>query len=115
MESEVLSTLAACASWGPTPGENQPRRRKALRRAVAYSFRQGLGITPLQVMRRCRLNGAHRDLRSAEPGSTTVATVAMAWGFSQLGRFAVEYRKMFGYRPSETLVQPSTPARSFLL
>ena len=34
---------------------------------------------------------------------TTVTRAALASGFSQLGRFAVEYRRVFGERPSETL------------
>ena len=31
--------------------------------------------------------------------------IASRWGFSHLGRFAVEYRLRFGEDPSETLAQ----------
>jgi AraC family ethanolamine operon transcriptional activator len=44
-----------------------------------------------------------RELRAAEPGTARVTDVAMRWGFWQLGRFAVEYRALFGERPSQTL------------
>jgi len=134
-ESEVLGALAACASWGPLPYEDQPRRRETLRSAAAYAerrcapisvpqlaeavgvsqrtleyaFREGLGITPLQFMRRCRLNGALRDLRAAPPGSQTVTAIGIKWGFSDLGRFAAEYRRLFGAYPSQTLGQVPSP------
>ena len=54
-------------------------------RTLEYVFREGLGITPLQFMRRCRLNRALRDLRSAAPDSRTVTEVALKWGFGGLG------------------------------
>ena len=49
------------------------------------------------------MNAARRELRDASPGSTTVTRVATRWGFTELGRFAGEYRAMFGELPSETL------------
>ena len=137
IESEVLSALAACANWGPSPGEDQTRRREALRCAVAYgeaasrtinvpqladeagvsqrtleyAFREGLGMTPLRFLQRCRLNGAHRELRSAERNSTRVTDVALNWGFSSLGRFSVEHKAMFGASPSQTLAETRSPTR----
>jgi AraC-like DNA-binding protein len=33
----------------------------------------------------------------------TVSEIAMRFGFSELGRFSVEYRKVFGQSPSATL------------
>lgn len=134
-ESEMLSALFACANWGPSPSEDQPRRREALRaattyaeslckpiavpqladavgvsqRTLEYAFREGLGVTPLQFMRRCRLNRAHHDLRSATPGSKSVTDVAVSWGFRDLGRFATEYRRVFGVNPSQTLAQARSP------
>ena len=128
-ESEVLSALAACTHWGLVPEGDRSLRQEVMRGAAAYAesrceritvphlaeavgvsqrtleyaFREGLGITPLQYMRRCRLNGALRDLRAATPGSQTVTGVAMKWGFRDLGRFAGTYRRLFGVYPSETL------------
>ena len=134
-ESEVISALAACADWEPSPGEDQTRRREALRCAIAraeadsrtitvpelakvagvsqrtleYAFREGLGITPLRFLRRCRMNGAHHELRSAAAGSTTVTNVALTWGFSCIGRFSVEHKAMFGASPLQTLAETRSP------
>jgi len=36
----------------------------------------------------------------------TVAKIATRFGFTELGRFSVEYREMFGESPSTTLHQP---------
>lgn len=37
--------------------------------------------------------------------SLTVAQIATRLGFAELGRFSVEYQKLFGESPSETLRQ----------
>jgi AraC-like DNA-binding protein len=46
---------------------------------------------------------AHLDLQHAQPGDTSVAALAARWGFTHLGRFAVEYRRRYGHSPSQTL------------
>jgi AraC-like DNA-binding protein len=38
----------------------------------------------------------------AQPGEN-VTVLAMGFGFTHMGRFAVEYRQRFGESPSETL------------
>ena len=73
------------------------------RRVLELAFQETLAITPLQYLHRRRLNFVHRDLLNAEPGSSSVTQVANLWGFSELGRFAVEYKRMFGESPSSTL------------
>jgi AraC-like DNA-binding protein len=71
-------------------------------RTLETHFRQFLGTTPLGWVRHRRLALARQRLLEADEEST-VTGVALASGFSQLGRFAVEYRKLFGERPSQTL------------
>lgn len=71
-------------------------------RALFEAFRKFRGISPVAYVRLVRMNKAREDLRRAGE-STTVTEVALRWGFSQLGRFAVQYRKTFGELPSETL------------
>jgi AraC family ethanolamine operon transcriptional activator len=53
------------------------------------------------------MNLARRALNRADAGKTTVTTIATAHGFGELGRFAVQYRKLFGERPSATLRRPA--------
>jgi transcriptional regulator GlxA family with amidase domain len=72
-------------------------------RAVQYMFRRHLDTTPLQYLRRLRLDYAHRDLLTAERPEQTVTQIAARWGFAHTGRFAVQYRQTFGQSPHETL------------
>jgi len=72
-------------------------------RAVQYMFRRHLDTTPLQYLRRLRLDYAHRDLLVAEHPQETVTAIAARWGFMHTGRFAVLYRQTFGQSPHETL------------
>ena len=53
--------------------------------------------------RHLRLSRARRALLSARGRSVTVSKIATRLGFFELGRFSVEYRKLFGESPSETL------------
>ncbi|MDG4810642.1 AraC family transcriptional regulator [Micromonospora sp. WMMD1120] len=71
-------------------------------RSLQDCFRRELHTTPTAYLRACRLDAAHRTLRSAAPG-TSVTTVALQHGFLHLGRFATEYRNRFGEAPSATL------------
>jgi transcriptional regulator GlxA family with amidase domain len=73
-------------------------------RGLQAAFRRHLETTPLAYLRSVRMERAHRDLQSADPGDgVSVAAVAAKWGFAHLGRFAVEYRRRFGIYPSQTL------------
>jgi AraC-like DNA-binding protein len=73
-------------------------------RGLQAAFRRHLDTTPLAYLRSVRMEQAHHDLQSAGPvGGDSVAAVAAKWGFTHLGRFAVEYRRRFGVYPSQTL------------
>jgi AraC-like DNA-binding protein len=71
-------------------------------RTLESHFRQFLGTTPLGWARRLRLARARRAFVASE-GRASVTAVALDHGFPQLGRFAAEYARAFGERPSETL------------
>ena len=71
-------------------------------RTLETHFKLYLGTTPLSWVRRTRLALARQQLLRAD-GSTSVTEVALASGFSQLGRFALQYREQFGELPSHTL------------
>jgi transcriptional regulator GlxA family with amidase domain len=72
-------------------------------RSVQYTFRRHLGTTPLEYLRRVRLDRAHRELQAADPRVDTVMAIAGRWGFSHAGRFSSVYKRTFGSPPSETL------------
>ena len=80
-------------------------------RTLARAFRAVHGITPSLYLRTLRLNLAREALLAPCAGRVTVTEVATRFGFRELGRFALNYRTMFGEAPSETLRRAAPPAR----
>lgn len=76
-------------------------------RSLRACCQEHLGMSPKRYLLLRRMQLARRALRTAEPSATTVTEVAMRCGFWQLGRFAVEYRTLFGESPSATLRRPA--------
>ncbi|WP_041781850.1 helix-turn-helix transcriptional regulator [Mycolicibacterium chubuense] len=72
-------------------------------RAIQYAFREHVDTTPLEYLRRVRLERAHRELVSADPALDTVTSIAGRCGFSHPGRFSSAYKQVFGTEPSRTL------------
>lgn len=83
-----LESLAAAAEVRP--------------RTLEAHFRLYLGTTPLGWVRRMRLARARQQLLSADK-QASITSIALANGFSELGRFAARYRHQFGESPSRTL------------
>lgn len=71
-------------------------------RSLYAGFQQFCGTSPMQYLKQIRLDRARADLLG-NSALTTVAGIALAWGFDHLGRFSVDYRKRFGESPSDTL------------
>lgn len=71
-------------------------------RCLQLAFRDQFGCSPLQYLKRLRLDLAHFELQKRKT-ETSVADVAYGLGFNHLGRFAAEYRAAFGQSPSATL------------
>lgn len=71
-------------------------------RTMEAHFRRYLGTTPLGWVRRTRLARARQQL-IASRHERSVTAVALANGFTELGRFAALYRRQFGELPSQTL------------
>lgn len=84
-------------------------------RSLELAFREFLGITPRQYLVYRRLHGVHGQLRQLPPGSHRVTQVAASWGFSEMGRFAGEYKNLFGELPSTTLNRTLTRAPQRLI
>jgi AraC-like DNA-binding protein len=65
------------------------------------------GVTPKRYLTLLRLAKARKFLLSGDRNSVSVAAVATACGFFHLGRFATEYRAIYGENPAWTLAQAS--------
>jgi AraC-like DNA-binding protein len=72
-------------------------------RALDDGFRRFVGMPPMTYLRNLRITRAHEELMAADPFTTTATAVARKWGFGHYGRFAADYRRRFGHKPSETL------------
>jgi len=62
-----------------------------------------LGVSPTRYLLLRRMNMVRSALRHADPTNASVAEIARSHQFSELGRFAVVYRRIFGEMPSTTL------------
>ena len=81
-------------------------------RTLETHFKTFLRTTPLGWVRRMRLTRARQQLLQAS-AEATVTDVAVANGFSQLGRFAGEYRRTFGEHPSVTIRRSKSPSSKY--
>jgi len=95
---------------------NEPPQISALCLALAVSertlrkaFHTIHGLPPCRRLRRLRLAGARAALQDADGELISVTEIATNFGFVELGRFSVEYRKLFGETPSQTLSRASLP------
>jgi AraC-like DNA-binding protein len=79
------------------------RATGASARALQRAFERSCQPSPMMYLRRLRLHRVHAELAANSPDSVTVTMVAGRWGFVHLGRFASQYRQLFGETPSETL------------
>ncbi|WP_285657027.1 AraC family transcriptional regulator [Actinomycetospora sp. NBRC 106375] len=85
-----ITQIAAAARIGP--------------RGLQHAFRRHRGQSPLEYLRMVRMDAAHRDLQDADPTrGDTVGAIVAKWGFANPGRFAVDYRRVHGRSPSDTL------------
>jgi transcriptional regulator GlxA family with amidase domain len=83
-------TLADIARAAGVPG-----------RTLLEHFKSHRSVSPMRYLRDARLAKVRDSLIRADSGER-ITQIAMTWGFSHLGRFAVDYRALFGESPSET-------------
>ena len=135
LEDKVIANLALAATGaGETPrcGCDAQQARRGLAEAEDYlcahlqspisraelAARTGVSIRtlsrwfmrrhrvgPMAFLKTRRLNAAYRELLGSEPNATTVTETATRYGFLHLGKFAMEYRRVFRESPSETLAR----------
>jgi transcriptional regulator GlxA family with amidase domain len=81
-------------------------------RTLRKAFHRVHGVPPCRHLRMLRLSNARRALMSADGTLAKVTEIALSFGFAELGRFSVEYKKAFGESPSQTLCRThQAPAR----
>lgn len=89
-EDVDLAQVAEAARMGP--------------RGLQAAFRRHRDQSPLDYLRRLRMERAHHDLQVGDPTrGDTVGRIAARWGFANAGRFAVDYRLAYGRSPRDTL------------
>ncbi len=76
-------------------------------RTLRAACQDQFGVSPRRYLWLRRMYLARRRLTTAATWPTSVTDVAMANGFWELGRFAAEYRSLFGETPSMTLRRAS--------
>jgi AraC family transcriptional regulator, ethanolamine operon transcriptional activator len=76
-------------------------------RTLLRAFKSQVGIGPARYLKLRQLNMVRHTLRSTFGASHKVTEVLNAHGVGEYGRFATEYRALFGERPSDTIRRES--------
>jgi AraC-like DNA-binding protein len=85
-----LSDLEAQAHWS--------------RRSLQYAFQSACGCSPMQWVRRRRLQRAMQRLKNPQPGDS-VSSIARSVGFASSVSFGRDFRRLYGCTPSSLLRQ----------
>lgn len=71
--------------------------------SLLRTFKLHRDTTPMRYVKQLRLEAVHRSLLAADASGTRVSDLAADYCFFQFGRFASDYKRVFGELPSETL------------
>jgi AraC-like DNA-binding protein len=107
--TDRYALFAQAAQLMRDPGA-QPVRLSSICTSLAASeetlrqtFREFVGLPPIRYAKLCRMHECRESLKAADPRVDNVKSVAWRCGITHLGRFAAEYRQMFGEHPRTTL------------
>ena len=81
------------------------------RRTLQNCFELITGKSPALFLKIVKLNAVRRALYNANENSS-IGDIASEWGFWHLSQFAMDYKRLFGESPSQTLSQSKTLRRS---
>jgi AraC-like DNA-binding protein len=81
---------------------------------LRLSCQEQLGMGPIEYARRRRMESVHRALRLGNPEEASIAGLAWRYGFRSPGRFAADYRAVYGELPSATLQRGLDPGMAHL-
>jgi AraC family ethanolamine operon transcriptional activator len=104
--AHIIAQVAARIEAGSDPVPRLDDLCDAARvceRTLRSVFNEYFGVGPNRYLRIQQLHRIRASLRAAKRDSVTVAAVARQFGVWDLGRFASEYRRLFGELPSVTL------------
>jgi AraC-like DNA-binding protein len=79
------------------------RRLNVSPKTLQNAFRTITGLSPRSFFQRVMLNRARQALLASDSADDKVTAIVSKLGFTELGRFAVRYRELFGESPSATL------------
>jgi transcriptional regulator GlxA family with amidase domain len=91
--------------WGGLQVANLALAADVTSRTLLRTFRQQLGVGPASYLKLRQLNMVRRALRGKCEPSGKVTNIMSEHGVTEFGRFASEYRALFGERPSETVAR----------
>jgi AraC-like DNA-binding protein len=77
-------------------------------RALQLTFRAHLGLTPAELMQRCRMERIRDDLLCEDKTAASVFETAARWGIRNRSTLANSYRKYFRETPTQTLARRDT-------
>lgn len=91
--------------WGELQVADLALAADVTSRTLLRTFRQQLGVRPASYLKLRQLNTVRRALRGKWQPSSRITNVMSEHGVSEFGRFASEYKALFGERPSETVAR----------
>jgi AraC family transcriptional regulator, ethanolamine operon transcriptional activator len=102
--SKAIATALACMT--DCADENTSISRICAEAGVSWrtldrAFRERFGIGPKAYHTRLRLSRVRSDILQRGP-ECLISDVANAWGFWHMGKFARDYKNLFGELPSQT-------------
>ncbi len=107
----TVRSMSADDTVGRVSVDDLAREADVSPRTLQNAFHEFYSASVHRFLHLRSLQHVHRVLSRANPEETSVTRVAMGFGFWDLGRFAQQYRRLYGERPSDTLRRPAHKVR----